>query len=127
MRNAISKDTFTKFLYSYAFISQILVALISAISRYPELLLEVSTEKLLAGHKVQVADSEGNLESHDLPRVDPLLFNVIYYLTASEKEAAEFEFNFPGWDMYLQDFSKESKHHQVYFLALSYHISIVNL
>ena len=76
----------------------------------------MSTEKILLGHEIDVA-GHGRIA---LPKMDPLLFNAIYFLTCNNREAEAFELNFPGWDMYLEGYGQktEMKYNQVHHAFL---------
>ena len=75
-------------------------------TRYPLLLRELSFEDLLLGKQVFVAE-HGSIK---IPGVDPVLFNALYYLMATNKEVEMFQLYFPGWDMlYLEGFSERTR------------------
>ena len=70
-------------------------------------------DTLLTGHEVSVE----NVGPITIPPVDALLFNSLLYLTASEKDAKEFELNHPGFDtIYLEGYGKSKKYNSVMFL-----------
>ena len=76
-------------------------------SRYPETLQTLKMEDLIfTGVRV-------NSETEDsfIPPVDPLLFNFLFYITCSDKDAKRFQSSFdPTWEkIFVESYTKQSK------------------
>ena len=82
-------------------------------SRYPETLLNVSSNSLLTGQEVEVTNDDGELVKIKIPGVDPFLFNAMFYLTSSHEQSKNFIENFPGWETLYTDGAEINKYNQV--------------
>jgi len=74
-------------------------------ARYPELLPDLTLEKLLLGHEIMTRNN-GIIQ---IPGFDPLLFNSLYYLTSNQKQESSFLECFPGWDcIFTEDYKDQN-------------------